>query len=336
VFPPLLNESEASSFYYFFPAVFALLCLSREVRARFGPVGWFLVGYIAVLLTFALKGMPAVLATALFLSYSSARSVDLGLGAASIILMIHTLAVVRQVTASGDLAVRSRMRFVAVGVAMVVLALFLFHAYKHHKLVGKVPTLRVAIAMSAVMAGLSWAMAAGRTLLFGVPLALLQIFTCLWFNPLATNLDHVYDSELATAIKDVKAQAGSRSTWAVFGGMHIGPLIEVLGDRALTGPQWPPQLRAWSVMDPEGKSFEAYNRYAEVSFFQWSDPTTISFQNPTEGFLRVNISPANPRLKLLGVRYVLLFDKQQVPVDETKLRRVYSSGSGHFTIYELL
>jgi hypothetical protein len=335
-YKPLKNESEASSFYYFFPAVFAVLCLSRDVRRRFGPVGWFLTGYIVVLLIFLLKGLPAVLAKALFLSYCPARSADVGLGLASIILTIHTLAVVRQVRAKADALTRARMRLLAPAVAVVVLVIFLIHAYMHHKLVEKVPTLGAAIAISAVMAGLSWSIAAGRRLMFAVPLALIQVATTFWFNPLATNLDHVYQSELATAIRAMKERAGSRSTWAVFGGMHIGPLIEVLGDRALTGPQWPPQLRAWSVMDPEGKSFEAYNRYAEVSFFQWSDPTTISFQNPTEGFLRVNISPANPRLKLLGVRYVLLFDKQQVPVDETKLRRVYSSGSGHFTIYELL
>jgi hypothetical protein len=335
VYPPLHNECEASSFYYFFPAVFALLCLSREVRARFGPVGWFLVGYIAVLLIFVLKGMPAVLATALFLSYSPARSVDIGLGVASIILTIHTLAVVRQVKASGEPIIRGRMRFVAVGVALAVLAIFLFHAYKHHKLVEKEPTLRVAIAMSAVMAGLSWAMAAGRTLLFGVPLALLQISTCLWFNPLATNLDHVYESELAHAIQDVKAQAGSRSTWAVFGGVHVGPLIEILGDRALTGPQWPPQLHAWSVLDPEGTDFATYNRYAEVAFRVSNDPQAIRFENPNEGYLKVTLAPDNPRLRQLGVRYVLLIDGQQGSVDAARFKAVYHSQNGHFTIYEL-
>jgi hypothetical protein len=335
VYRPLHNECESSSFYYFFPAVFALLCLSREVRARFGPVGWFLVGYIVVLLIFVLKGMPAVLAMALFLSYSPARSVDIGLGVASIILTIHTLAVVRQVRASGDPIIGGRMRLGAVGVATVVLAIFLFHAYKHHKLVEKEPTLRVAMAMSAVMAGLSWALAAGRTLLFGVPLALLQIGTCFWFNPLATNLDHVYESELAHAIRDVKTRAGSRSTWAVFGGVHIGPLIEILGDRALTGPQWPPQLHAWSVLDSEGSNFANYNRYAEVSFRVSSDPHSIRFENPTEGFLRVTLAPDNPRLKQLGVRYVLVVDGQQGSVDAAKLKAIYHSQNGHFTIYEL-
>ena len=334
-YKPLKNACEASSFYYFFPAVFALLCLSREVRRRFGPVGWFLTGYIVVLLIFLLEGLPAVLAKALFLSYSPARSADIGLGVASIILTIHTLAVVRQVRASGGAIVRGRMRFVAVGVAVVVLAVFSFHAYKHQKLVDKVPSLGFAIAMSAVMAGLSWAMASGRTLLFAVPLALLQISTSFWFNPLATNLDHIYESELAHAIRDVKAHAGSRSTWAVFGGNHIGSLIEILGDRAVTGPQWPPQLHAWSVLDPERKQFSMYNRFAEVSFKEASDPQTISFESGGQGFLNVRISPYNPRLKQLGVRYVMLVDGHQTAVDEAKLRLVYSSPYGHFTIYEL-
>jgi hypothetical protein len=55
-----------------------------------------------------------------------------------------------------------------------------------------------------------------------------------------------------------------------------------------------------------------------------------------EGVLQVRISPDNPRLKELGVRYVMLIDGHQVNVDQTKLRSVYRSESGRFTIYELL
>ena len=335
-YKPLKNGCEASSFYYFFPAVFALLCLSREVRRRFGPVGWFLTGYIVVLLIFLLAGMPVVLAKALFFSYTPARSADLGLGVASIILTVHTLAVVQQVRASGDAIIGGGRRLVAPAVAAIVLALFLIHAYVHHKLVGKVPTFTAAIVMSAVMAGLSWAIAAGRALTFGVPLALLQVATTFWFNPLATNLDHIYESELAQAILSVKARSSSPSLWAVFGGNHVGVLIEVLGDRAMTGIQWPPQLHGWSVLDPKGESFATYNRYAEIEFYEPRDASTISFQNPLEGALIVRISPDNPRLKQVGVRYILLIDGQQVNVDPTKLRLLSRSASHHFSIYELL
>jgi hypothetical protein len=334
-YKPLKNPSEASSFYYFFPAVFALLCLSREVRRHFGPVGWFLAGYIGVMLMFLVEGMPARLAKALFLSYTPARSADIGLGVASIILSVHTAAVVRRVRASGRAIFADRW-LVPPAVAAIVLAIFLIHAHKHHALVGKVPTHRVAIEASLVMALLSWAIAAGRPLLFAVPLALLQVATTFWFNPLATDLDHVYESELARAIREVKARSASPSLWAVFGGTHVGVLIEVLGDRSLTGIQWPPQLHGWSVLDPRGTHFATYNRYAEIEFYESSDPNVVSFDNPMEGVLHVALSPHNARLKELGVRYVLLMDKQQVPVDETKLKPTYRSDHGHFTIYELL
>jgi hypothetical protein len=67
-----------------------------------------------------------------------------------------------------------------------------------------------------------------------------------------------------------------------------------------------------------------------------ADPNTASFQNPMEGVLAVGIAPDSPRLKELGVRYVLLVDSQQKPVDQTKLRLLSRAASGHFTIYERL
>jgi hypothetical protein len=334
-YKPLNNESEASSFYYFFPAVFALLCLSREVRRRFGAVGWFLTGYIVVLLIFVCAGIPLVLAKILLLSYSSARSADIGLGMASIILTVHTLAVVRDVKVSGEAIVGRGRPFVAPAVAAVVFVVFLAHAYAHHKLVGKVPTLPAALIMSAIMAGLSWALAAGRSLRFAAPLALLQIVTAFWFNPLATNLDHIYKSKLAQAILSVKARSAEPSLWAVFGGVHVGVTLEVLGERAVTGIQWPPQLHAWSVLDPTGDHFANYNRYAEIAFKASRTADAISFKNPSEGALVVTLSPGEPRLKALGVRYILLMGKEQAQADETKLLSVYHSDDHRFSIYEL-
>jgi hypothetical protein len=71
-----------------------------------------------------------------------------------------------------------------------------------------------------------------------------------------------------------------------------------------------------------------------VSFRVSNDPHYIRFENPTEGFLRVTLAPDNPRLKQLGVRYVLLVDGQQGSVDAAKLKALYHSQNGHFTIYE--
>ena len=305
--------------------MFALLCLSREVRRRFGPVGWFLTGYIVVLLIFLLKGMPAVLAKALFLSYSPARSADIGLGVASIILTIHTLAVVRQVRASGDAIIRGRMRFVAVGVAVVGPGDLLVSRLQ----ASEAGRQGADAQRSRSRCRPSWRACPGRwprgvRCCSGCRSRCSRVSTCFWFNPLATNLDHVYESELAHAIRDVKAHAGSRSTWAVFGGIHIGPLIEILGDRALTGPQWPPQLHAWSVLDPEGAEFANYNRYAEVAFNVSNDPQAIRFENPNEGYLNVTlVARQSPPQAARGALRVAGRWPATGPCDATKFRIVY-------------
>ena len=305
------------------------------MRRRFGPVGWILSGYIVVLLIFLLVGLPEALAKVLFLAYSPARSADIGLGMASIILTVHTLAVVREIKASGQPVIGRGRQLVAPAVALVVFVLFLAHAHAHHKLVGKVPGNASAIILSAVMAGLAWALAAGRTRLFAVPLALLQVATTFWFNPISTNLDHIYNSELAQAILHMKARRwGQSSLWAVFGGNHVGVLIEMLGDRAVTGIQWPPQLHGWSVLDPKGEHFVNYNRYAEITFLASRRAKTIAFRNPVEGSLTVTMPSAEPRLQELGVRYILMMGDQQAQADETKLQLVFRSSHLNFSIYE--
>lgn len=328
----LKNESEASSFYYFFPAVLALLCLSSSVRKRLGPVGWFLVGYVALLLVYLCVGLPVAVAKALFLSYSPERSADIGLGTASILLTVHALRVTQELKASGESIGR---RFVAPLVGAAVFSLFLVHAFAHRKLVGTVPNIGFAIFMPLVMATLSWALAAGYVWQFAVPLALLQFATTFWFNPLSTNLDHIYKSELAEAVRSIKTHSRQPSTWAAFGGNHIGVLVEILGDRAITGIQWPPQLPAWSLLDPDGSHFANYNRYAEITFFAARGAANISFRNPVEGALWVTMSPGEPRLKSLGVRYVILMGNQQAQADETRLKLVLRSPHRAFAIYEL-
>jgi hypothetical protein len=331
-YAPLKNESEASSFYYLFPAIFALLCFSKDVRRRMGPIGWFLVGYIVLLLLFLCFGFPVPLARALFLSYSPARSADLGMGIASIVLLVHTLAITDQLRAERGAVGR---RYVAPAVAGVLLALFIIHGYVMRKLLGTVPSAGFTLFVSAMLATIAAAVALGRVPYAAVPLAALQIATTYCFNPLATNLDHIYKSRLANAILTVKAHSPEPSLWAVFGGTHIGVLIEALGDRSVTGIQWPPQLHAWSTLDPNGDHAANYNRYAEIAFYAAKNAVNVSYRNPVEGSLNVTMSPTEQRLKALGVRYLLFYGSQQRQADETKLRLLLRSSTHSFSIYEI-
>src|SRR5262249_24840906 len=43
----LLNQSESSSFYFLFPAVFTAYILSKRLRVALGPIGALVVGHVA-------------------------------------------------------------------------------------------------------------------------------------------------------------------------------------------------------------------------------------------------------------------------------------------------
>jgi len=186
-----------------------------------------------------------------------------------------------------------------------------------------------------VMGLLAYLLLTGRLRPFAMLIVALQLATTATFNPLSTNLDHLYHSELAEAITRINRQSSERPFWIAYGGTHAGVLVEILGGKSLTGIQWPPQLDVWHTLDPNRLSESNYNRYAEVSLDYTQNDDRVRFRNPAEGTLNVLVSPTNPTLKALGARYVLLSGDAQTKVDTSRLQLVYRSIFGHFQIFEI-
>src|SRR5215471_2555695 len=89
--PELGNQSEASSFYYFFPPILLAMALSRRYRSQAGIVGKALAGYILLLGLFAFARVPAFVAKVLLMNYAVPARTDIGFGLASIILSVIVL-----------------------------------------------------------------------------------------------------------------------------------------------------------------------------------------------------------------------------------------------------
>src|SRR5436853_419453 len=101
----LKNESESASFYYFFPAVFLALPLSKRLLRGLGVVGWSLVIYIAGMIFFLMVGVPAFVAKVTLLRFVPSNRADLTIGLASIILSLYALTILR----NADQAPASRL-----------------------------------------------------------------------------------------------------------------------------------------------------------------------------------------------------------------------------------
>jgi hypothetical protein len=328
----LVNESESASFYYFFPAAFVGLLFAGGLIRQIGIVGKAVLAFILLMLFYLFVGFPARISQATLFSYIPSNRADLTIGLASIIASLQLLVVAHQRRQS---TTPRAVLLIAFKVAAVTTVLFLMHARSLGRIAGGFPSLTVAVAMSLIMGAGSFALMAGLKRTFCTAVGVLVIATSAWFNPLATNLDHIYKSELATKIQEIESERspGDRSFWLCYGGNHEGALVYTIGGRSLSGIQWPPQLSMWRVLDPSGSFENTYNMYAEIYFAPVPSPNQIQFTASGPGILHVRVAPNNSAMRELGVRYVVVKGSAFGSIDTSKLEMVYQSPT--FTIYKV-
>jgi hypothetical protein len=220
-------------------------------------------------------------------------------------------------------------------VAGVAALFFIFHGLMLMKFADGFPSLRIVLTVGLLAGVLSYCLAAGKSRLFCGVLTVILIATTAVFNPLATNLDHIYRSELAEQIIKLNKESKERPLWITYGGVQPGMLVTTLGGRSLTGVHWPPQLALWRSLDQFGGAFEKiYNRFAQVQFIYRPDSSIVTFHSSQEDALEVYIAPDHPALKSLGVRYVLAMGDSQRDVEQSALDLLYRSSNGTFAIFQ--
>jgi len=64
-------------------------------------------------------------------------------------------------------------------------------------------------------------------------------------------------------------------------------------------------------------------------------PDQVLFSNPRDLVLNVFISPSNPVLRSMGVRYILAMGRSQNQVETSKYKLRYVSWTGNFSIFEI-
>src|SRR6201999_1921504 len=111
---------------------------------------------------------------------------------------------------------------------------FMLHSLLLTKLTNGFPAPLLALATALVLGAAAYLMLAGKRLAFCGLMGVVLVGTTAWFHPPATNLDHLYDSELAKAITAINNQSPDRPFWVCYGGVQPGVLIEILGGRSLT------------------------------------------------------------------------------------------------------
>jgi hypothetical protein len=329
---PLLNQSESASFYYLFPAVLVALVLSNRFRKAFDIVGWLLAVFMLLMLVFFLAGVPESVATTTLMSYVTPRRGEVALGLASILLCTYALSLSKSLNQGAQSRWTKVMPWAA---GTVVTLLFVLHGSAFTAAVGQYRTVNVVLAFSTIGGLLSGFLLSGWSKPFYVLMGIVIVLTTATFNPLCTNLDHIYKSEVAEQIVRLNNEATDRPLWLSYGSVHPGILVTALGGRSLAGVHWPPQLSLWKELDPVGGYLPVYNRYAHFQLTFEPNELRIAFDKTGEDSYNVRISPNNAIVTSRGARYVLAMGNVQAQVKASNFVPVYKSPRGTFTIYEI-
>ncbi len=331
VFPALLNETETSSFYHLFPALFAAILVSKRLIKGLGPVGWMLIIYITGVLLFLTVGVTSSFARISLLRYVLPSRADLGLGLASIILCIKALVLSKELRK--DQTRRLNIEAIVGSAAMTLVLLFVGPSMMQATN-GFPPT--YIIVLASLLGGLaSFLMLSGRTRSFCAIMAVAVVAAGGFFNPLSTNLDHIYKSELARQVTRLNAEAGGAPLWICYGNTYPSVLVAMLGGRSIGGVHWPPQMSFWEKADPAGQYERIYNNFSHIELaYEW-DERKILLTGTQSYVVKIGISPGNAVLRSMGARYVLAMGKAQSEIDHAKFPLLYRSESGSFAIFEI-
>lgn len=331
VFPSMLNETEAASFYHLFPAAFAATMVSKRLIRGLGPVGWMLIIYITGILLFLTIGVTSSFARVSLLRYVLPARADLGLGLASIILCIKAHVLSKELRK--DQTSRLNIEAIVGSAAMTVVLLFTGRSMMG-AMNGYPPT--YIIVLASLLGGLtSFLMLSGRTRSFCAILAVAIVAAGGFFNPLATNLDHIYKSELARQITRLNAEAGGAPLWICYGDTYPSTLVATLGGRSIGGVHWPPQMSFWEKLDTAGQYRSIYNNFSHIELAYEGDERKILLTGNQSYVIRIGISPGNAVLRSMGARYVLAMGGSQSEIDRTKFPLLYRSDRGIFAIFEI-
>jgi hypothetical protein len=304
IFP---NESEGSSFLLLGVALLVALPLVWRFIA---PMGDRLRGVIiattvamSLFLTQMLVGLPSIVTKLTFLSIVPERRALIGLGFASMVLVVAVGSSLERLTVP-TLARRFAGIVLAAGTAAGVFGLAQdFRA-------ADAPVGNKMIAVALLVAVSTAAMYFWRPLVSVVLLAAFGLLVALPVNPLVNGLSQTRDSAVVSKARTIATEPGATGAW-VGETYFIASLLTTAGVQNLSGVNLYPNVPAWELIDPDHEYENAWNRYAQAvwSFDVSSKAPIVRLVQPD--MIEVMVNPCDPVLDKFNVRHLVTLRRMQ-------------------------
>jgi hypothetical protein len=301
------NESEGSSFLL----LGVMLLVALPLVWRFiVPMGERLRGVIiattvamSLFLTHMFVGLPSIVAKLTFLSIVPERRALIGLGFASMVLVVAVGASLERSTVP-TLARRLAGVVLVAASAAGVMGL----AQDFRAVDAPVGNRMIAVALLAAVS--TAALYFWRPLVSVVLLAAFGLLVALPVNPLINGLSQTRDSAVVSTARTIATEPGETGAW-VGETYVIASLLTTAGVQNLSGVNLYPNVPAWQLIDPEHEYENVWNRYAQAvwAFDVSSKAPVVRLVQPD--MIEVTINPCDPVLDKFNVRHLVTSRRMQ-------------------------
>ena len=121
-----------------------------------------------------------------------------------------------------------------------------------------------------------------------------------FINPISKDLNIINSTNLA---KNIQADNFNNSQWIAYGNHAIAQYALANGADVINGVHIYPQFTLWEIIDPEKKYINIYNRFAHISFSNYTKEDFIEL-NAMDSII-VSLDACDKKIQQLGIDFVI-------------------------------
>lgn len=294
-FKDLGNPSEAGVIFCVFPIPFVialsnLICQlirnKKDKNVKIDILNIPLLILAAFIAIYCTSGLPEWLAKITLMTYSTApRAVDV-LVYICALLMIRNLAVSK----------KERLSFPVWAVLAISSAVAIYSIYITNKSYPNYMPIEYVVFITVCILSLSFALFNAipiKTKNIIIATGTIGIALCgLAVNPVTRGVEALKSKPAALAIQEI-VKNDPDAKWAAFDprpSFCMGQYVIANGGSCIDSVNYIPNMELWTILDPEGKYNEVYNRYARVTLSLTNDETSFELLHTDTVLLYLNYS----------------------------------------------
>lgn len=286
-----ISMPEFAMFFDFFPlgVIFALIVMLKGKKAD--PILIALFCVMVLIGVYAIFGLPSIICkvTCLYLTTTGRTIVAIG--------FINILFLIRAIYLLDDK--NYELLLAAFGVFACIITAIIAHDFMS-------PYFSVSkelIALVILLAALAFIILKNYKN-FALVCILIALISGVAVNPVRSGISNLYENQTVNAIHEISS-ADPDGKWIV---EDLGyPLINVptlASAKTINSTNTYPDLQKWQKLDPDGKYYDIYNRYAHIMVNFTNDETTFNLPFGDQVLVNLNVND----LQKLDVKYILTKD----------------------------